>query len=592
MAGLKGSINHRFSDLPLIKSSGSAGENGIFQLGSIEEPAICPNGRYFLAYEGEIYNWRVLQGILEDIGHDMNKASISRILLFCFLEWELDFLSHIQGMYTLALWDSFDEKLILARDRLSGKRLYFAFKRNFSDARSSRFLFSTRLDEISQSFIGNQLNHQALHHYLALGGIPNPHTIYTEVNTLPAGHFLIYQSGKIQINRYWQINAYTGEDQATKDAPGQIRSLLEDSLRMRKPELGDRVFILDSDFAAGLALIAGHNGAERPRSISLHFPEFETRDTTSSLIPLLKQDHFEMNLTGDQTRDLFLDYVAQSEQPDARAFIQYLQLYAARSMGNAAVFGLGAPILFYSPMHIARLGRILQSDTKQRGLAGIFRSKTDPSQIIRKLATYDSDVLSAYDEKLLLLSEEEKTRLYSPTMMGFLAAPEQTKQYLTKYANYPTETDPLAKISRYDIEGLLSNMILPATETKARSLHMTIQVPYFEYKVINRLYTLPHAEKALPKGKDPIFFQTMRTIFPQIPRHALFYEYEFPFTEWMRKYYQELAEVPLFSTDSRISAFFDMAKLRSISERFLNEETDGELIWNFVVLEQWLRTHE
>ena len=154
----------------------------------------------WVVYNGEIYNYQTLRLQLESKGHLFHTNSDTEVIIHLYEEVGEQCVEQLSGMFAFALWDECQQKLLLARDRLGQKPLFYA--RDGSD-----FLFGSEIKAIlALHHKKPELDPLAMHDYLSLRFIPPPHTIFKHIQKLPPAHTLVFQNGHIRLRRYWHLS--------------------------------------------------------------------------------------------------------------------------------------------------------------------------------------------------------------------------------------------------------------------------------------------------------------------------------------------------------------------------------------------------
>ena len=154
--------------------------------------------RTWLVFNGEIYNHALLRADLERRGHKYSSRTDSETILHLYEERGLDFINEIEGDYGIAIWDANKERLVLVRDRVGVKPLYFYHK-------DGRFIFASEIKAILQHpAVTPDIDEQSLYHYLTFLTTPAPTTLFRDIHKLPAGHVLtLTRDGTLNIQQYW-----------------------------------------------------------------------------------------------------------------------------------------------------------------------------------------------------------------------------------------------------------------------------------------------------------------------------------------------------------------------------------------------------
>jgi len=185
-----------------------------------EDKTLC------LVFNGEIYNFQELRKILIGKGHRFSSNSDSEVILHAYEEYGTGVLDKLRGMFAFALFDSKDNSLFLARDRIGIKPLYYYHKDN-------RLVFASEIKAILEDrTIERRLNHQALYDYMGFEFVPAPGTMFEDIYKLPAGHYLMLRKGQVEIKQYWDLRfAQGGNEPDYNSSVERLRELLDCSVK-------------------------------------------------------------------------------------------------------------------------------------------------------------------------------------------------------------------------------------------------------------------------------------------------------------------------------------------------------------------------
>src|SRR3989304_2332040 len=162
------------------------------------QPIHNEDGTIHVTYNGEIYNFRELRKALESLGHRFYTQSDTEVIVHSYEEFGEAFASRLNGMFAIALWDSKLEKLLLARDRMGIKPLYYS-------SRNGAFMFASELKAILQAPIERVVDLKSLHALLNLGYVPGDLTLIQGIRKLPPSRYLVLQEKSVRIKSYWEI---------------------------------------------------------------------------------------------------------------------------------------------------------------------------------------------------------------------------------------------------------------------------------------------------------------------------------------------------------------------------------------------------
>ncbi len=200
----------------------------IIDLKTGQQPVSTEDGRIRAVFNGEIYNYRELREELLERGHRLTSHGDAEVLVHLYEDEAENFLNRLRGMFAIALWDSRTHKLLLARDRLGKKPLYYA-------RRGNELFFAS---EIKSLLIGCELSREidpgALADYLAYLYIPSPRTMFREIRSLPPGHYAVWMAGELHLRRYWSLPAHSDIPRRTEqDWIEEVRQKLAEAVKIR-----------------------------------------------------------------------------------------------------------------------------------------------------------------------------------------------------------------------------------------------------------------------------------------------------------------------------------------------------------------------
>jgi len=218
-------IRHRGPDSDGFYVGGSVGlamrRLAIIDLAGGDQPMSNEDGTIQLVFNGEIYNFQSLREELLQAGHRFATSSDTEVIVHAYEQWGDDALLRLQGMFALALWDARRERLLLARDRMGEKPLYWHHS-------SEGLLWGSEAKTLlAAPWVGRRVNPLALHHYLTLQYTPDPLTIYEGIHQLPAAYKLVVERGGApRVSRWWQLDFEPKWDLSEPEVIEQARELL------------------------------------------------------------------------------------------------------------------------------------------------------------------------------------------------------------------------------------------------------------------------------------------------------------------------------------------------------------------------------
>jgi asparagine synthase (glutamine-hydrolysing) len=267
VARMIGRLKHRGPDHQAIEQLDELATFGHARLSIVDlsplghQPMTDRTRRYTITYNGEIYNFQALRRELEQRGHVFVSRSDTEVLLNAYLEWGVAAFARLSGMFALAIWDAQEQELVLARDRFGEKPLYYALAANVVTFASEL----TALAEDPAILQRRRLSIAALNHYLAIGYILSPLTIYEDVFKLEPATYLRFRGGRqIETTRYWQY----------RDAFARVTRESEDDIERNLEQLFDGAVarMLVADVPVGAFLSGGVDSSAVVAFARRHLP--------------------------------------------------------------------------------------------------------------------------------------------------------------------------------------------------------------------------------------------------------------------------------------------------------------------------------
>ena len=190
-------------------------------------PMNTSDGRYWITYNGEVYNFRTLRSALEADGYSFHSNSDTEVVLNLYAKYGPAMLDQLNGMFAFAIWDSQERTLFVARDRLGVKPLYYADQKGI-------FYFASEEKALFEAGVTQEFDHEVWEELLCFRYVAGERTPYVGVKRLLPGHYLLWKEGRTQIKRWWNLSERAREIQPPQDAVAWFRQTFDDSVSLRK----------------------------------------------------------------------------------------------------------------------------------------------------------------------------------------------------------------------------------------------------------------------------------------------------------------------------------------------------------------------
>ena len=385
------------------------------------QPMSYREERFWIVFNGEIYNYLAIRSELEKLGHSFNSTSDTEVLLAAYAEWGTECITHLRGMFAFAIYDRNAEAngrfpIFLARDRFGIKPFYYATV-------DGVFLFASEIKALLASgLISRQADHQAIWDYLSLGSILQPRTILADVKALLPGHAMTIDSdGEANTFQYWDIDKdalRSFSPVGTMDineAANELRQHLDEATRLHMiADVPIGAFLsggIDSTAVVGLM---SQNVSRPIRTYSIGFESRHSQLNEFQWARIAAErfqcDHTEVVVTEADIASEYDNLVRAIDQPSLDGTNTYLVSKAARADVTVALSGIGGDELFAGYPHFQRFVQAAKwNDTS-------FPAKTVrdlalrvlPSRLLADRHFLSLDPLARHATIRSLASEEEK----------------------------------------------------------------------------------------------------------------------------------------------------------------------------------------
>ena len=287
----------------------------IIDVATGQQPITNEDGSIVLVFNGEIYNFRELRADLEKHGHRFSTKSDTEVIVHAYEQWGDAALVRLNGMFAIALWDARRDRLLLARDRMGKKPIYWHH--------SSRGLVwgSEAKALLAVPWIESRANALALHHYLTLQYTPDPLTIYEGISQLPAAHKLVIESsGDPQVSRWWQLEFEPKFEISDREAIDQARVLLTSAIERRLiSEVPLGAFLSGGIDSSIVVALMSELSRERVKTFTIGFDESHYSETQYArlIADRYNTDHHEFIFRADDLTHVIEGVITATDEPFA-----------------------------------------------------------------------------------------------------------------------------------------------------------------------------------------------------------------------------------------------------------------------------------
>lgn len=569
----------------------------IIDLESGNQPVHNEDNSIWLVFNGEIYNFESLRKLLVDKGHRFyTDHSDTETIVHLYEEYGLEFVHKLNGMFAIALWDKKAEQLILVRDRMGVKPLFYS-------EINGNLVFASEIKSIlCYPGYHREMNNQAIYHYFSFKNVPAPFTAFKGIHTLLPGEMLIWKSRRIRKEKYWQI-AYPEDRQIDeKEAQETILSLLDDAVRIR--------MISDVPFGAYLSGGVDSSAIVALMSRYLNHPvktfslgyEDDMENKAADLYfarrvsKRFNTDHYEYIMSYHEVPEEIDNVIKSFDQPFSGTISTYFLSKLISQHVKVALSGDGADELFGS--YLAH--RLAQPMYHFAALYPKYKDSRLTEQDIELLRPFNNDL--AYLERLYLasggddicwrfqlltFSDKAKENLLSPDFIGqekYVSSENKMAEYFKQLKT----NDPLNRILGADWNSLLPDQVLAFVDFLSMAHSVEVRSPFLDYRLVEYVSTIPGRLKIRDGNVKDILKQTLDPILPEGITNRPKEGFVLPVFDWLNGPLQSYAQDVLSKDRINKHGIWNQSEVKGLLSRFLSG--DRRLvaqIWNLMMFQLW-----
>lgn len=525
------------------------------------QPMSDGSGRYWIAFNGEIYNYRELRDILERDGTRFSTQSDTEVILASYIRWGPDCLDKFRGMFAFVIWDAKLRRLFAARDLFGEKPLYYAtaVNGNLMVASEIKALLATGQLEI-------RLSRDAVDAYLAQGYVPPDRTVYENIQVLSPGHHLIWIDGKILVSKYWSPRFKT-RSLMPAEAAVRLKELIAQAVR--------RQMVADVPVGAFLS-----GGLDSSTIVAYMKQEMPNRVKTFSVgfgdwineLPYARQvavrygtDHHEIDLGLPPVGELLQRLVDVYDEPfaDSSGIPTYQLAGYARKFVKVVLTGDGGDEIFggygwYPPLAMSE--RV--SASKIRWALARLTSRVLRERL-RKLSVYSvaaglacrwSDMLARREMSTMVIRRELRRRLWDQNDDGISVGSSSGVSINFR------EAAGLNEAFFFDLTHYLPGDILVKVDRAAMAHGLETRAPFLDRDLVEFTLTLPSTMKVSGIESKILMKQACGSCWPDGMENRAKQGFGAPYDQWLKRPDVDVLSRHVFSADSKLQGLLPGAK--------------------------------
>jgi len=575
------------------------------------QPMSNEDGTVWLVFNGEIYNFRRLRSRLEGGGHRFRTDCDTETIVHLYEDEGPDMLRHLNGMFSLAVWDSRRRRLLIARDRLGQKPLVYCEE-------PGRLTFASELKSLLQvPGMSREIDPRAIDEYLTYQYVPHPRTIFRHIAKLPPACYGLYRNGSLEVKRYWQPMAPASaakagvlDEPADDEKPtaddvdyaAELREKLTESVELRmRSDVPLGAFLsggIDSTLVVGLM---SQLSAEPVRTFSIGFPVPEYDETSFARMAAERFGtvHEEF-VVEPNALDILPKLIWNFDEPfgDSSAIPTWYVSQLSRQHVTVALTGDGGDELFlgyprYRAVSLSSkipgfLRRMCSWQVWQK-IPASPRQKSRRRQMKRFIASLALSPRRRYLEWISIFQESQRGQLYEDSFLASLPNTEPM-EFLDDAFNRAEGLPPVAATGLADLLTYLPCDLMTKVDMSSMAHSLECRQPFLDHRVVELAVRMPERLRFRRGRGKLILNETFADILPEPIQRRPKMGFGVPLDHWFRDELKDYAREILLDARTTARGNFREDYVRELLDDHQAGRFDhASRLWSLLVLELWHR---
>ena len=565
------------------------------------QPIANEDETVWIVFNGEIYNFPELRAQLLARGHVLRTRSDTEVIVHLYEDEGPACLERLNGMFAFALWDTKLERLMLARDRLGEKPLLYAVT-------ADGLVFGSEMSALLQDpAVQREIDLDALDLYLALQYVPNPRTMLRGVHKLPPAHYLLWQGGRLDVQRYWDVDFTPRWKGSESEAVAAIRELLEDSVRRRlMSEVPLGAFLSGGvDSSTMVALMTRLTGKPvKTFSVGFDGDAYGELPFAREIARRYQTEHHELDVR-PQMIDVLPKLVHHFGEPfgDCSAVPTYYVSKLAAGTVKVAMSGDGGDEVFAGyPWYVdafrpgrlaaaflgegARAARQAIARRQPRRVLGAVKGVAvglGESWRVRRSA------LGAFERAATCFTAAQRSRLYTSDVRN--GRPQLRIDPIgERYWAAQNGTSPLSRLMYTDHHLYLPDDILVKVDITTMACSLEARAPFLDHRLVELVASMPATWKVRGGVAKHLLKRAVADLLPETVLKRPKVGFALPVQRWMREDLRDMACDLLLDPHARYRMVLEPRVVgEMLTQHMAAARPNGYQLWLLLFFELWCR---
>lgn len=569
----------------------------IIDLATGAQPMSNEDGSVWITFNGEIYNYQDLRRRLEGAGHKFRTDSDTETIVHLYEDEGPDCFTHLNGMFSIAIWDANRRRLVLGRDRLGKKPLVYRHE-------PGRLIFSSELKSILQvPGLPREIDPAAIDEYLTYQYVPHPNCIFRGYHKLPPGHLAVYENDKLQVRPYWRPD-FSAERKITRTAAiEELRELLDSAVKLRmRSDVPLGAFLSGGvDSSIIVALMQRHSATPvKTFTIGFPVPEYDESKYAAKVAKHLCTDHHVLEVKPDAL-EVLSKLAHHYDEPfaDSSAIPTWYVSELTRRHVTVALSGDGGDELFagYPRYRAALAATYFDRFTPLRSLVASPLWQWMPSSgrqksLLRRIKRFSEAITLPPPKRYLnwigIFQERQRGELYREDFAEQLTS--DPAMFLRSAWSRCGTRDTITCASLTDLVTYLPCDLMTKVDIASMAHSLECRAPILDYRLVEFAASLPVKLKYRRGRGKRLLQEAFADLLPSEVFTRKKMGFGVPLDSWFRKDLKQLGSDLLLAPTARCHEFFRPEAIAELWDAHQSSRYDhSNRLWALVMLESWLR---
>ncbi|KAA5808001.1 asparagine synthase (glutamine-hydrolyzing) [Thermoanaerobacterium thermosaccharolyticum] len=571
----------------------------IIDLKSGHQPIHNEEKDIYVVFNGEIYNFQSLRTDMIIKGHKFYTSSDTEVIVHLYEEYGDEFVSYLNGMFAICIWDEKNRKLLLARDRLGIKPLYYTFKNN-------TIVFGSEIKSLLKcKIVDAELNYSKIGALLSYRYVPGTETMFKDIFEVMPGNILIYSNKKFKIKKYWDIEF--------KDNPdiGEEFYYANKTLTLIDSSISKRIV---SDVPIGIFLSGGldstiilsevskfYDKTIKTFSVGFEKPKSKTDINDYSELALSKRtanyygtEHYEFIIKPDDVINDIKNIIWYMDEPlsDPTAIPLYYLSKFAKNYVKVVLSGEGADEIFAGYTVYKEPYAVNKYNQMPKFLKDLIESLSS-----RMPTNFGKDFLrraklpisKRYRGVGMTFKDDEISTLLSGDLYALWLKDMKNDKYLNSFYHMPQWKDEVSQMLYFDQKVWLPKDVLIKSDKMTMANSIELRVPFLDYRIVEFASSIPSSLKYRGNNEKYILKKAFKDTLPSFVLNRKKNGFPVPLSSLLNLEFKNFAKDILLSQKSLSRGYFNKQYIENLFKKYNSTSYKGRQIWLLLTFELWNR---